>query len=250
MGQLNLSGQRGLAVATAISREVSVTSEFDPASGSGIVAISSAEATAPVVQTATQGNTNSATATFGGDQASITANAENGASGEISQGGGGLEPGSELQLETDGLDLALQGQLVGQVNLSGQGGLAIATALSDPVLVEQCCILEAGASGIVAKSKAEATAPVVQTASQTNSNEAVATFDGSQGNIGTPEEGGAVTGEAVDAQIAQSDGLDLALQGQLVGQVNLSGQGGLSIATAVSDEVTVNQWGDLISLIR
>ena len=240
VGQVNLSGQRGLAVATAISREVSVTSEYDPASGNGIEAISSAEATAPVVQTATQSNKNSATAAFEGDQANIAANAEGTAQGVIDQGTGRL-------LESDELDLALQGQLVGQVNLSGQGGLAIATALSDPVSVEQCCYLEAGEGGIIAKSTAKATAPVVQTATQSNSNIAAATFGGDIANLGTeenPVEGG------VDAfgRIAQRDGTDLALQGQLVGQVNLSFQRGAAIATAISDEVSVYQGGELTAL--
>ena len=240
VGQINLSGQRGLAVATAISRSVTVTSEYDPASGDGIRAVSSAEAIAPVVQTATQSNKNEAEATFEGGQADINATAGEVVDAEI--------------VQIDGLDLALQGQLVGQVNLSGQSGLAIATALSDPVSVEQCCILEAGNNGIVAESSAKAVAPVVQTASQSNENEAEATFSGSKANIGTPADEGTdaipvVGQEGVNAEIAQIDGLDLALQGQLVGQINLSHQRGASVATAISDSVTVTTtfegWGDV-----
>ena len=238
VGQVNLSSQRGLAVATAVSGEVVVTSSYDPASGNGIEAISSAEASAPVVQTATQSNKNSATAIFGGDVANVAASAAGEAVGQITQSDGGL------RLEADGLDLALQGQLVGQVNLSGQGGLAIATALSDPVSVEQCCYLEAGEGGIVAKSTANATAPVVQTATQSNLNSAAASFEGDIANYGTdevPVEGGSLA----TGSISQSDGIDLALQGQLVGQVNVSFQRGAAIATAISDEVSVYQGGEL-----
>ena len=231
VGQVNLSGQHGLAVATAISHSVTVTSEYDPASGDGIKAISSAEATAPVVQTATQSNDNSATATFGGNQATIGATAE----GPIAEG---------LVEQVDGLDLALQGQLVGQLNLSGQSGLAIATALSGPVSVTECCDLEAGKNGIIAKSEAEATAPVVQTATQSNKNSAEATFGGNQADVGTPDNP-VQSGAIAEGLVEQVDGLDLALQGQLVGQVNLSFQRGAAIATAISDDVTVNQAGYL-----
>ena len=70
-----------------------------------------------------QSNVNTAETTFNGSQTSIDA----GATGDVAAG----------IAQIDGLDLSLQGQLVGQLNLSGQGGLAIATALSDPVTVYQ-----------------------------------------------------------------------------------------------------------------
>ena len=86
--------------------------------------------------------------------------------------------------QIDGLDLALQGQLVGQLNLSGQRGASIATAISDDVTVNQALDLTAwDGDGIRATSSAEATAPVVQTATQSNTNSATATFKGSQAGI-------------------------------------------------------------------
>ena len=181
VGQLNASGQRGLAIATAISDEVTVTSGNVSAGGNGIKAVSSAEATAPVVQTVQgeetekgvfapgQSNVNTAETTFNGSQSNIDA----GATGDVRAG---IE-------QIDGLDLSLQGQLVGQLNVSGQGGLAIATALSDPVTVNQSGYLDAGESGIIATSSAIATAPVVQTVSQSNDNSAKASFGGSQSGI-------------------------------------------------------------------
>ena len=249
VGQLNLSGQRGASIATAISDDVTVNQALDLTAwdGDGIRATSSAEATAPVVQTATQSNTNSATATFKGSQAGIVAEA-----------GTTPEPNTEpveadanaTIAQIDALDVALQGQLVGQLNASGQRGLAIATAISDEVTVTSGNV-SAGGNGIKAVSSAEATAPVVQTVQgeetekgvfapgQSNVNTAETTFNGSQSNI----DAGA-TGD-VRAGIEQIDGLDLSLQGQLVGQLNVSGQGGLAIATALSGPVTVNQSGYL-----
>ena len=264
VGQLNASSQRGLAVATAVSRDVTVTSGNNSARGNGIEAVSSAEATAPVVQTVLgeeiveegveptgeervyapgQSNVNTAETTFNGSQTSIDA----GATGDVAAG----------IAQIDGLDLSLQGQLVGQLNLSGQGGLAIATALSDPVTVYQFGSLEAGASGIIATSSAVATAPVIQTVSQANDNSATATFNGSQADISADADGDVILAEPVrifelaqveeevDPGIEQIDGLDLALQGQLVGQVNLNVQHGASIATAISDDVTVVQFGSV-----
>ena len=225
VGQVNLSGQHGLAVATAISDDVTVTSGNVSAGGNGIKAVSSAKAVAPVVQTATQSNTNTATATFEGNQASLDLQA--------------TRDVSESILSDGGINLGLQGQLVGQVNLSVQAGASIATALSDEVNVTQSGDLEAGGNGIVAKSSAKAVAPVVQTATQSNNNSAEATFTGSQENFETE------AGNDTRIAIGVNRGIDVALQGQLVGQINLSGQFGASVATAVSDDVTVNQFGTI-----
>ena len=204
---------------------MTVTSGNDPAGGNGIKAVSSAEAVAPVVQTANQSNSNTAAATFEGNQANLDLTATDDVSASL--------------LSRGGINLALQGQLVGQVNLSAQGGASIATALSDEVTVNQTGYLEAGEGGIVAKSSAKAVAPVVQTATQSNNNSAAATFAGAQENIQI---------DANDVQlitIGLAQDIDVALQGQLVGQVNLSGQFGASVATAVSDDVTVNQFGTI-----
>ena len=266
VGQLNVSGQHGLAVATAVSRDVTVTSGNGSASGNGIEAVSSAEAVAPVVQTVLgeeiveegveqtgeervyapgQSNVNTAATTFNGSQANIDA----GAPGDVTAG----------IAQIDGLDLSLQGQLVGQLNISGQGGLAIATALSDPVTVNQSGYLDAGASGIIATSSAVAKAPVIQTVSQANDNSATATFNGNQATITADADGDVILSEPVSviglAQveeagpgIEQIDAVDVALQGQLVGQVNFNVQRGASIATAISDDVTVIQSGELTAL--
>ena len=225
VGQVNPSSQRGLSVATAISDAVTVTSGNDPAGGNGIKAVSSAEAVAPVVQTANQSNSNTAAATFEGNQANLDLTATDDVSASL--------------LSRGGINLALQGQLVGQVNLSAQGGASIATALSDEVTVNQTGYLEAGEGGIVAKSSAKAVAPVVQTATQSNNNSAAATFAGAQENIQIDADDDELT------PIGLAQDIDVALQGQLVGQVNLSGQFGASVATAVSDDVTVNQFGTI-----
>ena len=212
-----------MAVATAISRDVTVTSGNGSAGGNGIEAVSSAEAVAPVLQTVTQTNENSAAATFEGSQANLDLTDTNGPA-----------PDTDLLLG-GGVNVGLQGQIVGQVNLSAQGGASIATALSDPVNVTQSGHLEAGESGIVAKSSAKAIAPVVQTATQINDNTAAATFAGAQATV--------VTEPPSVALIGLNRGADIALQGQLVGQVNLSGQFGASVATSCRDDVTVNQFG-------
>ena len=160
------------------------------------------------------------------------------------------EEGVDADIEQiDGIDLALQGQLVGQINLSGQRGLSVATAVSDDVTVDQWGDVTAwDGDGIAAISSAKAIAPVVQTATQSNSNEAAATFGGNQAGIVAEAGSEPVPGEeGSDAEggIAQFDELDIALQGQLVGQVNLSGQHGLAVATAISDAVTVTSGNDL-----
>ena len=224
VGQVNLSGQGGLSVVTAISKGVTVSSGSDPAGGDGLKAVSSAEAVAPVVQTATQSNSNSASSTFDGSQANLELTASDDAAAEVDLFEGG--------------NIALQGQIVGQVNLSAQGGASVATALSGPVDLTQSGQLDAGKNGLVAKSSAKATAPVVQTATQSNENTAAATFSGSQIDIGTQ----AGDSPSIDITVTHGEP-NLALQGQLVGQVNLNGQFGASVATAVSDEVNVNQIG-------
>ena len=241
--QINVNEQSGLAIATAISDSVTVTSENDPAGGDGIKAVSEAEANAAVIQTLGtktedgfepgQSNVNTAAATFEGSQVTIpTPPVDAGALPADA-------PDSAFVTQVDGIDVALQGQLIGQINLNGQRGLAVATAVSDDVTVTQSGYLEAGKNGIVAKSEAEATAPVVQTASQSNSNLATATFEGAQADITVAAEGNA------NVDVTQVDELDLALQGQLVGQVNSSSQRGASIATAIADDVTVSQSGYL-----
>ena len=83
--QINVNSQEGAAIATAVSDEVTVTSENDPAGGDGIKAVSEAEANAAVVQnlgTKTedgiepgQTNVNTAAATFGGSQVTIPGSA-------------------------------------------------------------------------------------------------------------------------------------------------------------------------------
>ena len=90
VGQLNLSEQNGLAVATAVSRSVTVSSENASSGGNGITAISSADASAPVVQTATQSNTNEATATFTPPPVDISIITDGGVDASFSQifGGG------------------------------------------------------------------------------------------------------------------------------------------------------------------
>ena len=93
--------------------------------------------------------------------------------------------------------------------------------------------------------------------SQANDNSAKATFGGSQADISADADGDVILAEpivavpvlaleeGVDPGIEQIDGLDLALQGQLVGQVNLNVQRGASIATAISDDVTVVRFGSV-----
>ena len=116
--QINASGQGGLAVAVADAGSVDVNSHDDlSATGNGITATSAAVAGANLEQIANQDNVNTDNAT--------------------------------------GLDI-LQLQLVGQVNLSGQEGVAIASATSDYVSVDQSGYLSAGGDGITATSTAAA----------------------------------------------------------------------------------------------
>ena len=123
------------------------------AAGDGINATSSAVATAGLSQTANQSNASTVDATGA---------------------------------------LALQGQLVGQVNWNEQEGAAIATAVSDYVDVDQNGYLTAGGDGITATSSAVAAAGLAQTANQSNSNSADATLEAAAGVavIGLPGEPG------------------------------------------------------------
>ena len=146
--QANVSEQEGASVATSVSGPVTVLSGVEPsllskegdaekkkkeddldAKGNGIVATSATFATAGLSQTATQSNENTVDATGA---------------------------------------LVLQGQLVGQFNSNAQSGAAIATALSDYVLVDQGGSLKAGGNGIAASSTAISTAGLSQTATQSN----------------------------------------------------------------------------------
>ena len=64
MLQLNVNSQEGLSLATAESGYVEVRSFQDPSDGNGIIAESTATATAALSQTAGQSNSNSATVTL------------------------------------------------------------------------------------------------------------------------------------------------------------------------------------------
>ena len=78
---------------------------------------------------------------------------------------------------------AAQGQAVGQFNLNGQFGAAIASATSGDVYVDQSGNLTAGAGGvfgdgITAKSNAVAVAKIEQDSEQKNKNEAAFNLQG------------------------------------------------------------------------
>ena len=225
VGQANLSGQGGASIATAFSDDVTVTSQNDPAGGTGILARSEADAGSAVVQTVGQENSNSAKVGFDGQQAELDAQAE------------GVAKVGSSQFEE--FDLALQGQVIGQANLSTQRGLAVAIAETGSVLVNQSGRNEAGAAGIIARSRAEVEGAVVQEAQQANDNSAEATFEGNEIDVTS-------TTPDFSSEFDQTagGGSDVALQGQLVGQINLNSQGGIAIAAALSDDVTVKQRGE------
>ena len=192
--QANANSQAGASIAAASSGSVDVKSHDDiTAGGDAITATSSAVAGANLEQTANQSNDNSATATG---------------------------------------TVALQGQLVGQLNVSEQEGAAIAAATSDYVNVEQTDTLIRGGNGITATSSAVAGANLDQTANQSNSNSASATL------------------EAPDQLILLQIGRttiplrDVGVQAQLVGQLNVNDQDGLAIATATSGTVDVRSFDD------
>ena len=122
----------------------------------------------------------------------------------------------------------LQLQLAGQLNLSGQGGASIATAFADEVTVDQFGKAKAwNGDGITAMSSATANAGVSQTATQSNINKASAVV-----------EPAAPAPIITIADLEDLGGASAALQVQFVGQINVSEQGGLAVATAVSHGVT------------
>ena len=155
--QANANLQFGLAVASAQSGDVDVTSLGDISAGEdGIVAESKAVAITDFDQKARQKNDNDVAA--------------------------------------DGAAAVLQGQLVGQINFNVQGGAAVADAESGDVDVEQQGgVLEAGlggveGDGINAESKAVAVANLDQDARQRNENSA----DAELGAPDTPVQVGTV----------------------------------------------------------
>jgi hypothetical protein len=88
-GQANVNVQNGIAVATAVSDEVKVWSQNDPAGGDGINATSSADAVAFVGQSGDQDNLNEASATFTAPE--------------------DTDEGENDIVQLDGLDLGVQG---------------------------------------------------------------------------------------------------------------------------------------------
>ena len=127
--------------------------------------------------------------------------------------------------------IALQGQLVGQLNLNIQGAAAEAEATSGDVTVEQSGALDTGGNGIVAESNAAAAASLEQSADQDNENSVDAT-------LRTPE-------DFVDINPDPEGTINLgaaALQAQLLGQFNLNGQFGLAEAEATSGDVSVTSF--------
>ncbi len=192
--QANANRQAGASIAAASSGSVEVKSHDDiTAGGDAITATSSAVAGADLAQTATQSNDNSATAT-----------------------------GS----------IALQGQLVGQLNANEQEGAAIAAATSDYVNVEQTNVLKRGGDGITATSSAVAGANLAQSADQSNSNSASATLE-------APDQ--LIFLELGDTRIPLRD---VGIQAQLVGQLNVNDQDGAAIAAASSGPVEVRSFDD------
>ena len=209
MIQANVNVQEGLAVSTAVAEDVTVTQDGKVAAGEdGIKAISSADAKAAVHQTADQTNDNSATIGLvpaEGDLGSVIG----GVIGDVALPG---------EIPVSGLAAGIQVQLAAQINANVQDGEAIATAVSDSVYVSSTDD-PAGGNGIVAKSKADAGAAVIQDAHQHNINSA---------SIDLP-----------------ADGFGIGVQLQGIIQANINSQDGDAIATAVSKDVTVNQDGSL-----
>jgi Autotransporter beta-domain len=194
IGQVNKNLDLVAAESIATSGNVTVGNTGGiSAGGNGINALSSATATTTVNQQSDQTNTNSMTA-------------------------GGQEKGNNPSL-------ALQGQLVGQLNLNGQAAVSAAGAESGSVTVDHSGGLDATGDGIVAESDASATTALTQTASQTNTNSAAAT-------LSTPEEPYSLKKIPIDIGA-------VGVQGQLVGQINLNGQFGLADAEASSGDVSV-----------
>ena len=145
-GQLNVNDQDGAAIADASSSYVEVRSDQDPSQGNGITATSSAVAAATLNQTANQSNSNSASITLPAFEV--------------------VNTGTLIPLR--GTDIGVQLEAVLQANVNEQEGLAVASATSDYVKVDQSGSLEAGGDGITATSSAVAAANLAQTANQAN----------------------------------------------------------------------------------
>ncbi len=111
-----------------------------------------------------------------------------------------------------------QDQGLEQTNSNGQEGVAVAAASSDYVSLKKNGDLWAGDGGISAESKAVAVAKIDQSADQDNS-----------------------------ASQAASLKLGSISQSQKIGQRNSSEQSGLAVATAESDYVSVDNYGDVLN---
>ena len=204
--QVNLNAQLGVSAATSFSDYVNVQAGEVAAGGDGIVAASNAVSNAELRQSAEQTNE---------DSKSITRRPRTSA------------PGATEVLQNP-VGIGVQTETVLQANASLQVGAAISTSKSGPVTVtatpapvvtlaseehdkgKSKDTIDAVGDGVIASSTAEAQAGGIQSAVQLNDNKA-------------------------DANAA------LALQLQEIGQINFSGQGGASIATALSDSVLVDQ---------
>ena len=180
----------------------------DPAEGNGITATSSAVAGAGLDQSTNQTNTNTASITLPA-QPVVPATTE--------------FPGT-------GLEIAAQVEGVLQLNVNEQEGLAVASATSDYVSIEQGGPLSAGGDGITATSSAAAGANLTQTANQTNSDSK--TIDRAAAPI-------AGEGE----RILNPQALDVQLEAVL--QANVNSQSGASIAAARSGPVDVDSHDEL-----
>ena len=204
-------GQAGIAAAEATSDHVYVDqSGVLSAGGDGITATSSAVAAATLTQTANQSNTNSATATLEALTPIL------------------IEVQAPTLLDVDPADLlegttAAQEQLVGQLNVNAQGGLAAASATSDYVEVRSED--PAAGDGITATSSAVAAATLTQTADQTNDNSATITLPPLQ----------VVPDDDVKLPVL----FETAEQAELVLQTNVNQQEGAVSADATSGSVTV-----------
>ena len=208
VGQLNVNDQDGAAIATAASSYVEVRSFEDPSQGDGITATSSAVAGANLDQSATQSNTNSA---------SITLPALP------------VVPAS-TEIPITGLEIAAQVEGVLQANVNEQEGLAVATATSDYVSVDQDGPLSAAGNGIVATSSAVAGANLTQTADQSNTDTKTVS------RAPAPVAG-------ADERILHPQALAVQLEGVL--QANANSQAGASIAAASSGSVDVKSHDDI-----
>ena len=213
--QTNTNTQNATATAVATTDDVSlVQNGAVTAGGNGLTALNNALATAAIVETATQRNSNSWTVTGTTINQNQTAaqtntNAQNGTanavatSGDVSvvlndwldAGGNGITASSNAAAaaavtqtatqsnsnsatatnNTATAGTLVQNQNVSQRNFNTQSGTAVAQADSGDVSVLQNDWLEADGSGITASSNAAAAAAVTQDATQTNTNDANAT---------------------------------------------------------------------------